>query len=154
VVVHSVQQQRVRAGSEVEAVGRIVVANAQWSMRSGLFRVVVDPGRIKPKGLSQEILTRVDEIRQLSPEDAAKGRPADISGVVTWALPGDDFFFLRTSPAGSACVTFPGRCSSPKNKYLRIEGVTYNGGFAPAVEIRRFWDLGSMDTPPVREVTF
>jgi signal transduction histidine kinase/CheY-like chemotaxis protein len=155
VVVHSVQQQRVRAGSEVEAVGRIVVANAQWSMRSGLFRVVVDPGRIKPKGLSQEILTRVDEIRQLSPEDAAKGRPADISGVVTWALPGDDFFFLQDITGGIRVRYVPGQMQLPqRNKYLRIEGVTYNGGFAPAVEIRRFWDLGSMDTPPVREVTF
>jgi signal transduction histidine kinase/CheY-like chemotaxis protein len=101
------------------------------------------------------VFTRVDDIRQLSLDEASKGLPVDISGTVTWSLPGNDFFFVQDLSGGIRVRYQPGKMETPlRYKYLRIEGVTYNGGFAPAVELRRFKDLGSMTPPPVRDITF
>jgi len=155
VVVHSVQLQRVRSGLEVEAVGRVAVSKAQWSLQSALFRVVPAAQASRREGATPAVLTRVEEVRQLSVEDAAKGRPVEISGTVTWALPGQDFFFLQDLTGGIRVRYRPGQMETPlRNKYFRIKGVTYYDGFAPAMDLGKFWDLGSMTTPPVREITF
>jgi signal transduction histidine kinase len=39
-------------------------------------------------------------------------------------------------------------------QFLAVEGATYNGGFVPAVDLKRYWSLDSVDPPPARPVTF
>jgi len=156
VVVHSVQQQRLQPGAVVDAVGRVAFSINQWALQSALFRVV-PPGSEagSSRGATPGVLTQVGDIRQLSVDEASKGLPVEISGTVTWSLPGNDFFFLQDLSGGIRVRFKPGRMETPlRYKYLAVDGVTCSGGFAPAVELRRFRDLGSMSPPPVREITF
>ena len=42
----------------------------------------------------------------------------------------------------------------PLVAYIAVEGVTYNGGFSPAVELKSFKELGAMSAPTARPVGF
>jgi len=156
VVVHSVQQQRLQPDAVVEAVGRVAVSVSQWTLQSALFRVVPPgPEAGRSLGAKPGVLAQVSEIRQLTIDEASKGLPVEISGTVTWSRPGYDFFFLQDLSGGIRVRYNPGQMETPlRYKYLTIEGVTCSGGFAPAVELRRFRDLGTMNPPPVQEITF
>ena len=157
VVARSIQQQRIPFGTEVEAVGRVALAGSRWVLDSALFRRVsaVDQ-RIQHLATGVDALENVDQIRQLSLEEAARGRPVKISGLVTWSLPGNDFFFLQDLSGGIRVRYDPAKIQTPSlGKYLQIEGVTFDGGFVPAVELRRIArDLGSMSPPDAKPVTF
>ncbi len=154
VVVRSVQRSRLPIGSEVEAVGRVAISGPQWIVDDALYRPAgpaPEAGEPPPPGA----LVTVDQIRQLSAEEAARGRPVTITGMVTWALPESDFFFLQDLSGGIRVHIDRSKQAAPLwLKYLRVEGVTYNGAFAPAVELRSFVDLGSMSHPPPRPITF
>jgi signal transduction histidine kinase/CheY-like chemotaxis protein len=155
-IVHSVQFQQVHGGDEVEAVGRVAITGAHWSLDSALFRPVRRPP--SPGGLAApppRVLRRVDEIRRLSAAEAAQGRPVEISGLVAWSIPGQPIFFLEDVSGGIQVRYAHGVMETPpRDKYLRIEGLTYDGGSTPAVDVRHYSDLGTMGPPPVREITF
>ncbi len=154
--VQTVQQFRVPTGTEVDAVGKVALEDAQWIVRPALVRLApTPPGPVPANPAKPTILEHIDQIRQLSVEEAAQGRPVEITGSVVWALPATDFFFLQDI-TGCIRVRFRlDRMDAPlRNKYLQIKGVTYNGGFAPAVQLEDYKDLGTMSEPPVREVSY
>jgi signal transduction histidine kinase/ActR/RegA family two-component response regulator len=156
VVVHSVQRQRLPFGAEVEAVGRVAISGAQWILQSALYRKVhASTEASRPPSGSPALLENVDEIRQLPAEEAARGRPVTISGMVTWSLPEADFFFLQDLTGGIRVRYSRGQMDAPAlQQYLLVQGVTCNAGLAPAVELKYFKDLGSMSNPPAKLVTF
>ena len=156
VMVRSVQQQRFPFGTKVEAVGRLAIVGSQWILQSAMYRRVTLPAssnQVPPGGATP--IETIEQIRQLTTEDAARGYPAAISGTVTWALPDSDFFFLQ-DVSGGIRVRFPrGKLDAPPlNKYLAVEGVTYNGGNSPAVDLKHYKDLGAMSAPPAKRVTY
>jgi signal transduction histidine kinase len=145
-----------QAGAEVEAVGEVTISRACWTLQSALFRAA--PAKTEPQGAreaAQGLLTRVDEIRNLGAGVAASGRPVEIAGAVTWSLQGEDFFFLEDLTGGIKVRFRPGQMEAPQRyKYIKVEGVTYDAGFGPAVELRQFQDLGTLGPSPVREITY
>ncbi len=108
------------------------------------------------------LLTTVQQVRQLSPEEAARGYPVRLQGVITYVAAGQPFRFLQdatggtyfsnsfTPPAGEAALT-PGMV-------VEAEGVTVPGRFAPylgrgnlpAVRLRK---IGEGSLPPARRVS-
>ena len=156
VVVSTVQMQRMPVGTEVDALGRVAFGNAQWVLRSGLVRVAqLPPVSLRAQPAPPAVLTSIDQIRQLSIEEAAQGRLVEIKGCVTWSFPGVDFFFVEDISGGIRVRYRRDQMEAPpRMKYLQITGVTYNGGFAPAVDLRQSKDLGAMSPPPVNSITF
>ncbi len=156
VVVRSVQRSRLPIGSEVEAVGRVAISGAQWIVDEALYRPAVEsaPSGDHPASSTAALVT-VDQIRRLSAEEAARGRPVTITGMVTWAHADADFFFLQDLSGGIRVHLDRTKLPEPQwLKYLRVEGVTYNGTFDPAVELRGYVDLGSQSHPPPKQITF
>jgi two-component system cell cycle sensor histidine kinase/response regulator CckA len=156
IVVRSVQQQRFPFGTEVEAVGRLAIAGPQWILQSAVYRRAALPASANPSPPGRAIpIETVERIRQLTTKEAARGYPVAISGTVTWALPDSDFFFLQ-DVSGGIRVRFPRDKldAPPLAQNLAVEGVTYDGGHSPAVELRHYTDLGAMSAPPAKPVTF
>jgi signal transduction histidine kinase/CheY-like chemotaxis protein len=156
VAVRTLQQLRVPPGSDVEAVGRLALVDAQWLLESSLFRVR-GPARRDELAPQPEppVLDTVERVRALDVDDAAAGHPVSVTGVVTWSMPDQDFFFLEDITGGVRVRFRPEQLPAPpRNKYLRVQGVTYNGGFAPAIELRNFQDLGALSAPPVKTITY
>ncbi len=145
----SALQQRLPYGAEVEVVGRPTLSAARWTLRSAFYRVIGPP----PLDDKPE-LKSVDQIRQLSLEQAARGLPVEFSGVVTWSQPGGKIFFVEDITGGIRVRCPASMEAPPRNKYLHVEGVTFDGGFAPAIELRRMRDLGAMETPRVKEISY
>jgi len=154
--VHSAQRQRILPGREVEAVGQVANVGARWILRSGLYREVAmaATGDKLSKGLPP-VLENAIQVRELTSEEAARGLPVAISGMVTWGRPEDHFFCLQDITGGVRVNCPPGTMELPVLlKALAIEGVTVRGADMPTVEARRSRDLGAMSAPPARPITF
>ena len=158
VTIRSIQKQRIPLGTEVEAVGRVALSGAQWILESALYRrshagaaAAVSPDEAAE---TAKPLKTADQIRRLTADEAGEGRPVDIAGMVTWVKPGLDHFFLQ-DVSGGVRVRYPrALVETPAlGKYLRVAGVTYDGGFAPAVALKTYTDLGSMSPPPARPIS-
>src|SRR5205085_10910182 len=84
-----------------------------------------------PKTLSS--LTRADQVRQLSPEEAARGYPVHIRGVITDDVPAPDFFVQDESAGiyveGMVSSGFPHQFGD----LVEVDGITGPGKFAPVV---------------------
>lgn len=156
VVVRSLQQQRFPLGARIEAAGRVASVGDQWVLDSAFYRPSTENEENVPLGLSAAgQLTTIEQVRQLSPEQAALGRTVNVAGIVTWSLPDFDFFFLQ-DVSGGIRVDFDRTIVEPPalNKYLQIEGVTRAGGLVPGIQLQRYVDLGAMTPPTGRPITF
>lgn len=79
------------------------------------------------------LLTHADQIRRLSPEQAAQGYRVRVRGVITMDAPAPDFFIQDSTAGiyveGSASPKF----SHALGQIVELEGVTGPGKFAPVI---------------------
>lgn len=112
-----------------------------------------------------QVLTRVEEIRNLSREDAAKALPVSLRGVVTWqdsdSVPsffvhdGQWNIWVGPSIAMSRGIWRGGDISVKDcevGAVVEIEGVTDAGGYAPCVLPVSFKRVGSGALPEARRM--
>src|SRR6202046_3539817 len=100
------------------------------------------------------ILTHAEQIRRLSPEQAALGYPVRVRGVITMDAPAPDFF-IQDATAG---IYVEGSVS-PKYAHLlgrlvEVEGVTGPGRFAPVIREQRLRVLGQGALPKAQLFPF
>jgi signal transduction histidine kinase len=99
-------------------------------------------------------LTRADQIRQLSPEEAARGYPVQIRGVVTDDVPAPDFF-VQDAGAG---IYVEGNLSPQFTHHfgdlVELKGITGPGKFAPVIKELKVRVLGKGTLPPTRIYPF
>ncbi|HEU5078024.1 MAG TPA: ATP-binding protein [Opitutaceae bacterium] len=152
ITIRSAQKQRVAVGSIVEAIGQTSISGSAWTIRSALYRAADES--VPAVAAEDDVIRSIGQVRQLSVAEAQTGRRAEISGVVTWALPENDFFFLQ-DVTGGVRVRFSRTKIEPPaiGKHLRIEGVTYSNGFASGLEAMRVTDLGAMGSPRAKEIS-
>src|SRR5437763_6200857 len=88
-----------------------------------------------PKSLPS--LTRADQVRQLSPDEAARGYPVHIRGIITDDVPSPDFFVQDASAGiyveGMASSGFPHHFGD----LVDLEGITGPGKVAPVIREQR-----------------
>jgi signal transduction histidine kinase len=95
-------------------------------------------------------LTHINQIRSLSPEEAARGYRVLIRGVITMDAPAPDFFVQDATAGiyveGLVSAKFPHVLS----QFVEIEGVTGPGKFAPVIRETRSRVLGRGVLPKVK----
>ena len=110
-------------------------------------------------GLSQSpapmpTLTHAEEVRRLTPEEAAKGYPVRIRGVITMDAPAPDFFVQDKTAGiyaeGSAYPRYP----HVLGEVVEIEGVTGPGKFAPVIREQKSRVVGYGTLPETRLFPF
>jgi len=99
-------------------------------------------------------LTRVDQIRRLTAQQAAQGYPVIIRGVVTGDVPAPDYF-VQDSSAG----VFVEGSHTPLFQHhlgdlVEIEGVTGPGNFAPVIREQSYRVLGEGKLPASKLYSF
>ena len=96
------------------------------------------------------VLTHADQVRQLSPEQAALGYHVRIRGVVTDDVPAPDFFVQDSTAGvyveGSKSASFPHHFGD----LIEVEGTTGPGKFAPVVIETKSRVVGKADVPQTR----
>jgi len=92
-------------------------------------------------------LTHADQIRRLSPEQAALGYPVVVQGVITMDAPAPDFIVQDATAGiyveGNASPRYPHLLS----QFVEIEGVTGPGRFAPVIREKKLRVLGPGELP-------
>jgi hypothetical protein len=87
-------------------------------------------------------LTHANQIRRLSPEQAALGYPVRIRGVITMDAPAPDFFVQDATAGIYAEGSVSPRYSHLLGQLVEVEGVTGPGKFAPVIRERSLRVLG------------
>lgn len=108
------------------------------------------------------LLTTVQQVRQLSPAEAARGYPVKLRGVITYIAVGQPFRFLQDETGGTYFSSPYPRPEDDRGlasgAIVEIEGVTVPGRFAPYVgrgnhPTVRWRKLGEGPLPPARRVS-
>lgn len=98
-------------------------------------------------GLS--LLVNAAEVHRLKREEAQRGYPVKIRGVITSVLPEHQAFTIQDSTRGIYVVDFSeSRSAAPRiGEFLEVEGVTDPSLFAPVVDASRVHILGAGNMP-------
>jgi signal transduction histidine kinase len=100
------------------------------------------------------VITRVDQIRHLTPEEASQGIPVRIRGVVTMDAPAPDFFIQDSTAGiyveGNALVKYPHLLG----QLVELDGITGPGKFAPVIRERALRVIGSGTLPKAQLFPF
>jgi PAS domain S-box-containing protein len=112
-------------------------------------------GEAEPAGQSLPVLTRIDQIRKLTPEEAEKNYPVRLRAVVTY-YGGRAWEFFVQDPTGGIYLNDEQKLTDfgvQAGQWVEVEGVTGPGGFAPEVIRPKVRVLGWAPFPKARRVT-
>ncbi len=104
-------------------------------------------------GEAMPVLTTASEVHQLNRDEAQRGYPARLQGVVTCVIPERQAFIIQDATRGLYVVdSSESRSLSPKiGEYLEVEGKSDPSLFAPIVDASNVYNLGAGRLPqPVR----
>ena len=95
------------------------------------------------------VLTTAGEVHRLKREEAQRGYPVKIRGVVTCVLPEHQAFTIQDATRGIYVVDSSESRSVPPRigEYLEVQGTTDPSLFAPIVNADRVEDLGAGRLP-------
>jgi PAS domain S-box-containing protein len=138
IVIQSKQNQPLRFGDVIEAVGHPYYVGVQACLHDAIYRSSTGT---KAAALLQDMATNAvplclaEQVRDLSLEDAARHLPVNIQGIVTWSHGNTPFAYIQDGSGGVRVVNpkwdDPG--SIKPGTIVRLNGVTEVGGFVPVV---------------------
>ncbi len=144
-------------GERVEAIGYPRINGTAWTLQTGLYRAQHSGGAkaaVVPAGEALPQLRLAEEILDLGTDQAVRGYPVQLFGVVTWSNPAAPFFYLQDT-SGGVCVTIdPTRFKPPpQGDSAVVKGLTSVGEFAPQVRATELEGTGALDRPRANIVT-
>lgn len=102
------------------------------------------------------ILSNAAQVHALSPEEAARGYPVRLQGVVTFCNQERDLLFIQTASRG-IYIYSEDRTQKPiieTGQILTVEGFSHPGEFSPIVRATRLQIVGKGPLPEPRRVSF
>jgi signal transduction histidine kinase/CheY-like chemotaxis protein len=141
-------------GEVVEAIGHPAVNGLEWRLEGAIFREHARPATAKSATGTSAPIELANEVMRLSADEAARARPVQLTGVVTWSNAKAPFFFMNDS-SGGVCV-LRGNSTSPvrsPGRMITVQGVTGIGAFAPVVIASSFDRIGEAIVPVARHVS-
>jgi len=139
----------------VEAIGYPAANGTSLRLENAIFRsrTKLEAGAV-PTDRPEGIIGLAAEVMRLSPEEAGRGRPVWLTGVVTWSNRNAPYFFIHDS-SGGICV-LRGKSDSlvrSPGRKVEVRGVTAMGAFAPVVVAERFDRVSDAILPVARPVS-
>ena len=110
--------------------------------------------RLAPARESLPLLTRAEQVRQLSAGQAERAYPVRLRGVVTYFDSESPDLFVQDSTAGIWVDLGGAKVSFRSGQLVEVEGVSSAPDFAPQVSRPRVRILGEAPLPVPRPVTF
>ncbi len=152
VAVHTVQARTLQPGDSVEAIGFLAHEGTETHLAAAVVRKAQKISA--PSGTGLPRLRLADQLRELEPDQAEKGYPVQLSGIVTWARPNADFFYVHDS-SGGVCVYRPPEPVGSVFVGTKVEvtGVSAAGKFTPVVLASAVKPSASIELPEPQPVT-
>jgi len=139
----------------VEAVGYPQVTGTEMQLAGGIYKTAGNSPAAQAAGTAQDDTVRVSaHVLDLEQREAAKGRPVQLSGVVTWGDGNGPFFFLQDSTGG--VMVMKGGLDLADNhpgRNMEVTGVTGMGDYVPVVIASKCKVLGDIAMPTAQSVT-
>ena len=146
--VYSPQTLVLTNGSPVEVAGFPTrVGTNRLVLDEAVFRYTV-PGWAGDAAVTNRLFDSIPDIRALTPEQAAVRSPVSLEAAVTYHDPNWGVLFVQQGDSGIYV-----QCAQPPpplrpGDWVRIEGVTGPGGYAPIIEQAKVTLLGQGEPPP------
>ena len=99
------------------------------------------------------LLTRAEQVRQLTREEAEQGYPVRLRAVVTYFVPGNDLF-VQDASAGIWIEVGDGSVSLHPGQLVQVEGVSSAPDFAPQISKPKIKMLGEAPLPRAKPLTY
>ena len=134
----------------VEALGQLVWSGSRPSLHLAEWREL---GEVSAEQKALPLLTTIEQVHGLPPEEAKRGYPVKVRGVVTTAWPDSDDAVVQDGTRGIYVPKLTtGFDEWPEvGDFYAIEGRTDPGGFAPVILPERVLRLGKGAMPePIR----
>lgn len=154
-LIRTPQPGKLSPGDEVNVVGRRAGGGLEWTLSDPVFRSVVRPVPLRRVGaVGGPVKMRLAaQVLELRPEEAAQRLPAEITGVVTWAHPRANFFFIADT-SGGLFARLAGSAPPPAvGDGVVAHGTTRAGAFAPELSVDTVSPIGGLSVPAPRSVT-
>jgi PAS domain S-box-containing protein len=100
------------------------------------------------------LLSRVDRILGLTPEEASRGHPVRVRGVVTYYDPEWCMLFVQDATAGIYLQCRSHRFTPEVGAWVDVRGITAPGEFSPIIDRPELRLLGKRPLPPPKEISF
>jgi len=139
---------------QVEAIGFASANGVDWRLESGIYRPLSSSGGVGVRSDPAATIQLASQVLELSPDEAARRHPVQVTGVVTWSQPGAPFFFVQDA-SGGVCVQRAGDPSEVQTpgRLVEVNGATGMGAFAPVIVSSRVIKLGDLVLPTARQVS-
>jgi signal transduction histidine kinase/DNA-binding response OmpR family regulator len=153
----TLQTQPINVGDRVEAIGFPGTDGAVSILRQSIFRpfIFASPASEAQRNPGLPKLRLAEQVRDLNPEEALRGYPVRIEGVVTWSEPDTKSFFLQDGSGGIKVIL-------PEDDSVRspdigsgviVAGTTRPGDFVSVVICATLTDSGNKALPAPRSLT-
>lgn len=164
IIISSEDPTPFKEGEYVEAVGRRSGTAVRIGLEDVIFRRVkappASPHGLLPQDVAGIKLRLAEQVMGLSSEEAAKGYPVALIGVVTWIDRATRFFYVSDSSGGIGVHmppprnrARPGRTMFELGSLVLVTGKSINGAFAPEVAATTVGDRGISVPPSPEPVT-
>jgi len=139
--------QNVHTSSGREVSGLLLVPSAQEIKLLESSSATIESDVITNKELP--LLVNAAEVHRLKREEAQRGYPVKVRGVITSVLPEHKAFTLQDATHGIYIIDLsPSRSDPPGvGQYLEVEGVSDPGQFSPVIDASKVRVLGGGDLP-------
>jgi PAS domain S-box-containing protein len=111
-------------------------------------------GQVPQQKSSLPLLTRVEQIRNLSNDEANLGYPILVRAVVTYFNPAENDLFIQDSTAGIWVNIGTAKPPLQPGQLVEIEGISGTPDFAPQIDKPKIRILGQGSLPEARRVTY
>ena len=111
-------------------------------------------GQLPSQKSSLPLLTRVEQIRNLTPDEANLAYPILVRAVVTYFNPGEQDLFIQDSTAGIWVNIGSAKPPVQPGQLVEVEGISTAADFAPSIDKPQIRVLGQAPLPEPRRVLF
>jgi hypothetical protein len=148
--------KRPRASMILRAVRRALRSRTPLAMSlllMGATSVRSQQGAL-PRRAALPVLTRAEQVRKLTPEQASLGYPVHLRAVVTYFDPTRQDMFVQDSTAGVWVDIANTEQTAAPGDLVDLRGVSAAPDFAPQISNPRWAILGRAPMPAARRVSF
>ena len=100
------------------------------------------------------VLTSIEQVRRLTPEEARRSYPVHLKAVVTYFDPADPELFLQDSSGGIWVRWTPDMPKTAPGQLIELWGSSQQMDFAPDIGKAHWQVIGQAPIPPAKRVTF
>jgi len=151
------QQVPVKKGTVADLVGYVARTNGLVFLEDARFQRIGFSNKrsFSPREnpTSLRLIESAAEVRRLSPEEAARGYPIRLRGVITYYDPAEAFCFLQGASEGIFVDTAKQPLDIAAGQLAVLSGYSSQGLFAPMIETPKFDVIGKAPMPSTIKVS-